>query len=87
MNMGLHFREPAFAAIVLLVCAIMSRFSTDSRVLHNGSWYSAGYKWYLQAKDYYTPSKSGPSLHDVQMYTLMCIYLQGSSSPQTAWAA
>ena len=87
MNQGLHFREPAFAAVVLLVCAIMSRFSDDPIVLHTGSWYSSGYRWYLQAKNHYTPSKAAPSLHDVQMYTLMCIYLNGSSSPQTAWTA
>ncbi|KZV77208.1 hypothetical protein PENSPDRAFT_660467 [Peniophora sp. CONT] len=72
MNMGLHFREPAFAAVVLLVCAITSRFVDDTRVLPSNSWYSAGYQWYLQAKNYYTPSKSAPSLHDIQMCTLMC---------------
>ncbi|VDB96007.1 unnamed protein product [Peniophora sp. CBMAI 1063] len=89
MNMGLHFRDPACAAIILLICALMSRYSDDPRVLSSGSgsWYSVGYTWYLQAKDYYTPSKSAPSLHDVQLYTLMTVYLDGSSSPQTAWTA
>ncbi|VDB96996.1 unnamed protein product [Peniophora sp. CBMAI 1063] len=85
LSNGLHYRDGAFAAMVLVVCAIASRFCNDSRVLYTDSWFSAGWKYYHQARMYYKPSMSSPSLHDIQLQVLFCLYLEGSSMPQTCW--
>ena len=85
LSNGLHYRDGAFAAMVLVICAISSRFCNDSRVLYTDSWFSAGWKYYHQARMYYKPSMSSPSLHDIQLQVLFCLYLEGSSMPQTCW--
>ena len=48
---GLHLKSRAFAGIVLLVCALGSRFSANRDVLLEGetTWHSAGWKYYIQA--------------------------------------
>ncbi|VDC07913.1 unnamed protein product [Peniophora sp. CBMAI 1063] len=48
----LHLRERNFGCVVLLVCALGSRFSSDPRVLVEGdqTWYSAGWKWFIQTR-------------------------------------
>lgn len=85
LSNGLHYRDGAFAAMVLVLCAISSRFCNDSRVLYTDSWFSAGWKYYHQARMYYKPSMSSPSLHDIQLQVLFCLYLEGSSMPQACW--
>ncbi|KZV69843.1 hypothetical protein PENSPDRAFT_651985 [Peniophora sp. CONT] len=87
LSNGLHYRDGAFAAIVLVVCAIASRFCNDRRVLYGNSdsWFSAGWKYYHQARMHYKPSMSSPSLHDIQLQVLFCLYLEGSSMPQACW--
>ncbi|EAU83262.2 nuclear protein [Coprinopsis cinerea okayama7 len=66
---GLHLTNDSFAGTVLLVCAIASRFSDDTRVLLDGeeSFHSAGWKWFEQ----------------VQVLSVQ--FLQGSSAPQSCW--
>ncbi|KAI0033780.1 fungal-specific transcription factor domain-containing protein, partial [Vararia minispora EC-137] len=84
---GLHYREGAFAGVLLMVCACAARHSTDPRVIYPGtsSWPSAGWQWFVQARTYHQASLSSPSLHDVQMNCLACIYLEGTSIPQACW--
>jgi hypothetical protein len=67
---GLHYREGAFAGVLLMVCACASQYSTDPRVIFPGtdSWPSAGWQWFIQARTYHQVSLSSPCLHDVQMY-------------------
>jgi hypothetical protein len=67
---GLHYREGAFAGVLLMVCACASRYSTDTRAIFPGtnSWSSAGWQWFIQARTYHQVSLSSPCLHDVQMY-------------------
>ena len=54
LDSGLHHRDPNFGGVVLLVCALASRFSHDRRVLVDGeeNWHSAGWNWFTQVKMY-----------------------------------
>ncbi|VDC05640.1 unnamed protein product [Peniophora sp. CBMAI 1063] len=49
---GLHLRNREFGNLVLLVCALASRFSHDRRVLVEGedNWHSAGWKYFVQVQ-------------------------------------
>lgn len=65
---GLHLRDDKFASLVLLVCATAARYSTDPRVLlENGSWLSAGWKWFKQVEPFSSTVLSGPELFDLQV--------------------
>ncbi len=43
-----HLNDPVFAAVLLAVCAIASRHSTDPRVLIDNESSSSGWKWMQQ---------------------------------------
>lgn len=46
---GLHIRDRGFGGVVLLVCALGARYSTDPRVLLNSNERpSAGWMWFVQ---------------------------------------
>ena len=49
---NLHLRDRTFGSIVLLVCALGSRFSHNPRVLAAGdkTWLSAGWQWFTQTR-------------------------------------
>lgn len=82
-----HLSDPIFAAVLLTVCAIASRHSTDPRVLIDNESSSGGWKWIQQilvgrkADTFLTP----PSLCDCQSTCLIAIFMLGCSVPQTAW--
>lgn len=68
---GLYYTNASFAIVVLLVCSIASRYSSDSRVLlKDAGPMSAGWKYFIQVKDLkrslYTPAK----LSDLQTYAV-----------------
>jgi hypothetical protein len=74
---GLHFRDPAFGSVVLLVCALGARHVRDPRVREPSevhTYRSAGWRWFTQVdisrRDLFRP----PRLHDVQTYILSAIY-------------
>ena len=52
LKSDLHHRERNFGCVVLLVCALGSRFSQDRRVLVDGdqTWHSSGWKWFIQTR-------------------------------------
>ncbi|KIK66923.1 hypothetical protein GYMLUDRAFT_239127 [Collybiopsis luxurians FD-317 M1] len=68
----LHYRDDAFAAVVLLVCAVGSRYVDDPRVLLDGvdAWHSAGWRYFNQVPVF---------------YCLAVEFLQGSSAPHSCW--
>ncbi|KAF8175868.1 fungal-specific transcription factor domain-containing protein [Mycena galopus ATCC 62051] len=76
----LHLRDPGFAATVLLVCAIGSRWSTD--FVAAGADFSRGREWFDQVQ--LTESRFiGPAtLYDLQYYCLAVFFLDRSSDPQ-----
>jgi hypothetical protein len=65
---GLHKRDDAFGAVVLLVCAVASRFSDDPRVFITEASCnrSCGWKWFNQLRVMRTNLLAPPSLYDVQ---------------------
>ena len=67
---GLHFRDQAFASVLLCLCACASRYSDDPRVLLEGTtaWHSSGWKWFSQVQRLRRSLMGPPLLYDVQMY-------------------
>lgn len=67
---GQHLREDTFGMIVLLACALGSRFSDDRRVLlsNTDDWHTAGWKWFRQVKHKrQLILMSAPSIYDLQI--------------------
>ena len=78
---GKHLTDEDFGSVVLLVCAIGSRWSRDRRVLldeevraddgdegeDEEEWHSAGWKWFKQVRHGRKALFSAPSLSDIQM--------------------
>ncbi|RPD69776.1 hypothetical protein L226DRAFT_264291 [Lentinus tigrinus ALCF2SS1-7] len=84
---GLHLREGGFGAVVLLVCACGARYTSDPRVLLDGTddWRSAGWKWFHAVESRRKLSLAPAQLYDLQICALMGNFLQGTRAPQTGW--
>ncbi|KAJ6603482.1 fungal-specific transcription factor domain-containing protein [Mycena vulgaris] len=83
---GLHVRDPDFGAVVLVVCASASRYSTDPRVfLEGASEHSCGWKWFIQVQPLRTSFSPVPSLYQLQLICLSVLYLTGTSKPEECW--
>ena len=85
----LHFRQTSFAVVVLLVCAIASKFSDDPRVcLEHGGPASAGWKYFVQVKDLKKTLHAPATLADLQAFVVRINYLvafrTNPSSPDRA---
>ncbi|KAJ3796205.1 fungal-specific transcription factor domain-containing protein [Lentinula aff. detonsa] len=87
MREKLHYCDEMFAAIVLLVCAVASRYVEDRRVLLDGvdSWHSCGWKYFNQVQVVRKSLLAPPTLYDLQFYCLSVQFLQGSSAPHSCW--
>ncbi|KZV61983.1 hypothetical protein PENSPDRAFT_658517 [Peniophora sp. CONT] len=84
LRSSLHLRDRTFGSVVLLVCALGSRFSYDRRVLVGGdkTWLSAGWNWFTQTRvmdDATLYSTSSSHLHILQAACLATIYISGVS--------
>ncbi|KAG6833970.1 hypothetical protein H0H93_012869, partial [Arthromyces matolae] len=66
----LHLRDEGFAVVLLLVCAVASRYSDDPRTLIDGVQQkaSAGWKWYHQVQLSKKNVLASPLLYDLQYY-------------------
>ncbi|KAG6836325.1 hypothetical protein H0H93_009118, partial [Arthromyces matolae] len=66
----LHLHDEGFAAVLLLVCAVASRYSDDPRTLIDGvrQKASAGWKWYHQVQSSKKNLLAFPLLYDLQYY-------------------
>ncbi|EPQ54348.1 hypothetical protein GLOTRDRAFT_44097, partial [Gloeophyllum trabeum ATCC 11539] len=86
---GRHLRDRPFASVMLMVCAVASRQTDDTRVLLEGSntFRSAGWKWFNQVQMINKSILACPTLYDLQLRCLYGLYLPGSSVPQAAWSA
>ncbi|KAG7443383.1 uncharacterized protein BT62DRAFT_1078462 [Guyanagaster necrorhizus] len=84
-----HTQDHMFGSLLLLVCAVSSRYSDDPRVLIEGeeSKQSSGWKWVHQVMDTRNckPLVGAPSLYDLQVLCLFAEFLEGSSVPHLAW--
>ena len=75
LHSGQHFKELSFGMTVLLVCAIGSRFASDSRVLLDDdiSDLSSGWKYFEQVPVFRKGLFVRSTLYDLQCYTVRCI--------------
>ncbi|KAJ7830660.1 fungal-specific transcription factor domain-containing protein [Mycena olivaceomarginata] len=80
---GLHLRDDGFAATVLLVCAIGSRWSTSPTVAAAGL--ARGWEWFDQVPLVGNHLFGQATLYDLQYYCLAVLFLDGSSAPQACW--
>ncbi|KAJ7775771.1 fungal-specific transcription factor domain-containing protein [Mycena maculata] len=87
-----HHKDRGFAGIVLMVCAVASRWSddprvmmpTNKRVVEQGS-LTCGWIWFDQVTLGERHLFGHPTLYDLQYYALAVQFLLGSSRPQGCW--
>ncbi|KAJ7626546.1 fungal-specific transcription factor domain-containing protein [Mycena polygramma] len=87
---GEHLRDHQFGAVVLVVCAVASRLSDDSRVLMSADSpsNSAGWKWFNQARPLELAVSQLPNsrpLYKLQLICLSVLFLGGTTTPRSAW--
>jgi hypothetical protein len=76
---GLHHTDSAFAATLLLTCAVASRWSDDPRVLvDEKTQHSAGWHFFEQAQALRRNALVPPTLFDVQVYAVSVISLRNN---------
>ncbi|KAJ1300427.1 hypothetical protein OPQ81_005247 [Rhizoctonia solani] len=74
-----------FARVLLLVCAVASRWSSDPRVLTDNEPLSAGYEFFRRAGPVTWAVRAQPSLYDVQICILSALFIHGTSSHYAGW--
>ena len=66
---GLHYRDHHFGGLVMMMCALSSRNSTDPRVLIPGQeGFSAGWTYFEQVPITRNTMFDTPGLYELQMY-------------------
>ncbi|KAJ6580392.1 fungal-specific transcription factor domain-containing protein [Mycena vulgaris] len=85
VTMGVHNWDNSFAAIVLLVCAIGSRWSDDPRVMAGTARLQCGWEWFNQVPPDRKHLFGQGTLYDLQYYCLVVHFLLGSSAHQAGW--
>ncbi|KAJ7212816.1 fungal-specific transcription factor domain-containing protein [Mycena haematopus] len=82
---GLHTRDTTFGAVVLLVCAIGSRFSDDVRVGPPGAEpLRRGWEFFDQLPFHLDHLFETPTIYDLQYYCLATSFL-ANSAPVACW--
>ena len=71
---SLHLRDRMFGSVVLLVCALGSRFSYDPRVLvaSDKTWLSAGWPYFSQTRVFDDAAFVSPASH-LHLLQGMCV--------------
>ncbi|KAJ2935650.1 hypothetical protein H1R20_g1444, partial [Candolleomyces eurysporus] len=84
---GKHLSDPGIGGVVVGLCALGARFSSDPRVLLEGttSLHSNGFKWFRQMRVFPESCLHAPTLYDMQSLCLVILYLLGSSTPEKCW--
>ncbi|KAJ6504939.1 hypothetical protein DFH09DRAFT_1335141 [Mycena vulgaris] len=93
---GLHHRDDGFAAILLLVCAVASRWSNDPRVMVPGGTQGVGvskpggrlvcgWSWFEQVPMVGNNLFGQPKLYDLQYCCLAVQFLGSSLAPGACW--
>lgn len=82
-----HLKDDKFGGVVLLVCALGSRFSDDPRALSEGetSPLSNGWKWFNQIDVAHKVWLSPPCLYDLQTICLFIFFMHTCSTPILSW--
>ncbi|VDC07486.1 unnamed protein product [Peniophora sp. CBMAI 1063] len=83
LRSNLHLHDRTFGTVVLLVCALGSRWARDPRVLETGdtTWLSAGWKWFIQCRVLDDAALASPSSHlrILQALCLAAVYVPNVS--------
>ncbi|TFK49989.1 hypothetical protein OE88DRAFT_1661464 [Heliocybe sulcata] len=89
VQQGLQYKDPWFAAVLLVVCAIASRHTKDRRALYPGSTSlrSSGWHWFNQVLKVRRSPFVSTTLCGLQLQCLCAAFLMGSSVPHAAWTA
>ncbi|KAF5322742.1 hypothetical protein D9619_002011 [Psilocybe cf. subviscida] len=93
---GRHMRDQDFGMVVLMVCALASRYSHDPRVFSpegadgvesddTRKGLSSGWKYFRQVPMHRKSLLYRAGLFDLQYYVLATMYLVGTSIPQNSW--
>ncbi|KAE9397124.1 hypothetical protein BT96DRAFT_884198 [Gymnopus androsaceus JB14] len=84
---GLHFKDRHFGAVVLAVCAVGSRFSSDPRVFEEGSnsEQSVGWKWIRQIQPIKTSFLVPPCIYELQLYCIYVLFMNSTTTPEMCW--
>ncbi|KAE9397132.1 hypothetical protein BT96DRAFT_823714 [Gymnopus androsaceus JB14] len=84
---GLHFRDRHFGAVVLAVCAVGSRFSSDPRIFEEGSnsEQSVGWKWIRQVQPIKTSFLEPPCIYELQLYCVYILFMNSTTAPEVCW--
>ncbi|PBK73560.1 hypothetical protein ARMSODRAFT_638994 [Armillaria solidipes] len=88
---GLHHTDSEFGALVLLVCAVGSRYSDDPRVKaddtdkESKTRHLNGWKWFIQVHRVHMSLLRPPNLCDLQKCALSVFYVQGCAAPHASW--
>ncbi|KAK0213166.1 fungal-specific transcription factor domain-containing protein [Desarmillaria ectypa] len=88
---GLHHTDSEFGALVLLVCAVGSRYSDDPRVKADDTDTESkirhlnGWKWFIQVHRVHMSLLRPPNLYDLQKCALSVFYVQGCAAPHASW--
>ncbi|KAJ6587119.1 fungal-specific transcription factor domain-containing protein [Mycena vulgaris] len=87
MGEGLHLANHQFAATLLAVMAVASRYSDDPRVFVPGSnsTLSSGWIFFNQVQVVRKSLFDEPTIYEVQLYCLITLFTLGTSSPQASW--
>lgn len=71
LNDHRHHTDIGFGSVVMIVCAIGSRWNEDSRCLLKGmTKHSSGWKWFDQVQVHRKSFMSPPRLYDLQIYAV-----------------
>ncbi|KAF9514616.1 hypothetical protein BS47DRAFT_1485002 [Hydnum rufescens UP504] len=82
---GLHERDPEFARLLLMVCAVASTYSGDRRVYQNVRGIPVpGYEYYHKSQTFVEPWSS-LTLMSLQLRLLTSLYLYGVGDIAAAW--
>ncbi|TFK75372.1 hypothetical protein BDN72DRAFT_810971 [Pluteus cervinus] len=96
-NQKLHHRDIWFACLCLSLFAVAGRWSDDTRVLtppivksetEEIDWSSAGWRYFTAAVDIHRYRRSllyPATLFEIQTFTLLSMFLRGSTSPAAGW--
>ncbi|QRV93178.1 Fungal specific transcription factor domain [Ceratobasidium sp. AG-Ba] len=94
---GLHTRDHSFARLMLAICALGARWTSDPRVLHesertaaeagdvNAPRLSAGVKYFNQIRLLRRSMPKPAVLFDIQTYVLCALLVRSSFEPHNAW--
>ena len=82
LNDGLHFRDRPFGAIVFLVCANGSRWSSDSRIPDDGRF--PGWTWFQKVEHTRWMVLERPKLEDLQTCAVCGAFLRYSTKLLTS---